>query len=361
MRATAILGEAHRNIVTGTTRATMFALALGLMVAAACLLDTLTTVALQQRAEEWNASGAAVHVLSAEQGIDGDSCAALASARGQRGRPVASAGALTAGPTLTFDATAASSLPSFVVTPSLAEVLRLGSAASEGVWISDQLADTLTAAVGDQLGTDRGPLRVAGVFAWPEDGRDQRIAYSVLVPSVTHTRFDECWATITPSNPAASDLLRTAGVVTPQSTTSAPVALLNNTLGQEFDPWTQYEGRTSRYVGLLVPVLGLVLGHIATRLRRLEYASALHAGVGRRALYLTSAVETLAWVVPAVAAATAVVALTASRLTDYTNAVDLVAGQLPALLAAVVTSQLGVLAALVLTREHHLFAYFKER
>ena len=37
------------------------------------------------------------------------------------------------------------------------------------------------------------------------------------------------------------------------------------------------------------------------------------------------------------------------------------AGQLPALLAAVITAPLGVLAALALTHEHHLFAYFKER
>ena len=360
MRAGGIFGEAQRNITTRTTRAAMFALTLGLAVAAACLLDTLTTISLQQRAQEWDASGAAVHVLAADQAIDGDSCAALTVAGGETRRPIASAGALTAGPTLTFAATASSSLPSFVVTPSLAEVLRL-EADAEGVWISDQLADTLSAAVGDRLDTDRGPLTVAGVFRWPDDGRDQRIAYSVLVPSATHARYDECWATITPSNPAALDLLRSAGVVTPQSTSSAPIAMLNNTLGQEFDAWAQYDSRTSRYVGLLVPFFGLVLGYIATRLRRLEYASALHAGVTRRDLSLTATVETLAWVVPAVAAATAAVALTASRLTDPTNAVDLVAGQLPALLAAVITAPLGVLAALALTHEHHLFAYFKER
>ncbi|MBB2923732.1 hypothetical protein [Cellulomonas cellasea] len=360
MRAAGILGEAYRNVATRTTRATMFALTLGLTVAAACLLDTLTTIALQERAAAWDASGAAVHVLAAEQGIDGASCAALPRAHGDTRRPVVSAGAITAGPTLTFDATAASSLPSFVVTPSLADVLGV-RAATEGVWISDQLAATLAAAVGDRLGTDRGPLTVAGVFPWPDDGRDQRLAYAVLVPSATHARYDECWATITPSNAAATDLLRTAGVVTPQATRSAPVALLNNTLGQELDAWAQYQGRTSRYVGLLVPLLGLVLGYVATRLRRLEYASALHAGVRRRDLVATATVETLAWVVPAVAAATAAVALTALRLTDPANAVDLVAGQVPALLAALVTAPLGVVAALTLTHEHHLFAYFKER
>ncbi len=361
MRARALVGESVRNITTRTTRATMFALTLALVVASACLMDTLTTISLQRRAAAWDASGAAVHVLAAEQSVDGRSCADLTTARGATGRPVASAGALTAGPTLTFDATTASSLPSFVVTTSLARVLGLGAVVAEGVWISDQLADTLEAAVGDRLTTDHGPLTVAGVFAWPVDGRDQRIAYAVLVPSATQTRFDECWATITPSNPAALDLLRTAGVVTPQATNAAPVARLNNTLGQELDAWAQYAGRTTRWVGLLVPASGFVLGYVATRLRRLEYASALHAGVSRRDLCVTAVVETLAWVLPAVAAATAVVAVVASRLTDPANALDLVAGQLPALAATLVTAPLGVLAALTLTRESHLFAYFKER
>lgn len=361
MRTAAILSEAWRNTTTRTTRATMFALTLGLAVAATSLLDTTTTISIQQRADEWNASGAAIHVLSADQGIDGRSCATLTDARGDTSQPITSTGALTAGPALTFDATPASSLPTFTVTPSLAGVLGIETPATDGAWISDQLADTLAAATGDHLDSDRGPLTIAGVFPWPDDGRDQRIAYALLVPSATQTRYDECWATITPSNPAALDLLRTAGIVTPQSTTAAPIALVNNTLGQDFDAWAQYDSRTSRHTALLIPLLGLALGYVATRLRRLEYASALHAGVGRRAQYLTAGMETLAWVVPATAAAAAVIALTASRLTDPANAVDLLAGQLPALTAAIVTSQLGVLAALTLTQERHLFAYFKER
>lgn len=361
MRAAAILSEAWRNIATRTTRATTFSLLLGLSAAAAGLLDTTTIISIQQDAEDWRTSGAAIHVLSVDQGIDGRSCTTLTHARGATGQPIAAAGALTAGPVLTFEATPASSLPSFTVTPSLADVLGIGSRVTDGVWISDQLADTLAADAGDHLDTDHGPLTIAAIFTWPDDGRDQRLAYAVLVPSATQTRYDECWATITPSNPAASDLLRSAGIVTSQSTNAPPIALVNNTLGQDDDAQAQYEDRTSRYAGPLIPLIGLGLGYIATRLRRLEYASARHAGLRPRALSLTAAIETLAWAVPAIAAAAGVIVLTVSRLTDPENAVDLLVGQIPALLAVIVTSQIGVLAALALTHERHLFAYFKDR
>ena len=63
-----------------------------------------------------------------------------------------------------------------------------------GVWVPRDVAKDFRLAVGSALRTREGTTRVAGVFDWPNDGRDTRFAYAFIVPvSASASTFDECW------------------------------------------------------------------------------------------------------------------------------------------------------------------------
>lgn len=362
MKTSSIISEVWRNLVSGTTHALTFAAALCLAAGGVCLLDGLNVIALQQRAESWVNSGAAVHAIAAEQGISGPGCSALAQARAADSTaPIAAAGALTAGDSITFTATPASSLPTFTVTPGLAGVLGLPAVGPVGVWISDQLAETLSAAPGDVIQTDAGAMPIAAVFAWPDDGRDQRIAYAVLVPSATAERFGECWVLVPASDEAATELIRTAVQVNIHAAVAAPIGQLNNAQGHDFGAWAQYSSRSSRYALAILPLLACVLGYTAFRIRRLELSSARHAGIFVRDLLLMGVVETAAWAIPALSSAAGALVLTVSWLTDRAHAAVLLADVVPALGVSLLAAECGAVAAIVMAQERHLFAYFKGR
>jgi hypothetical protein len=362
VKTSSILSEAWRNLLSGTTRALTLAAALALAAVGACLLDGFAVIALQQRSAAWTSSGAAIRAIAVEQGISARSCSALARVQAaDASTPIAAAGALAAGPSVTFSATPSSSLPTFLVTPGMAAVLGLPATGPSGVWISDQLAGTLGAVAGDVLQTAAGDLRIAAVFPWPNDGRDQRIAYAVLVPNATTEQFDECWAMVPTSNDAATQLLRTAAQVNTYTAVAAPIGQLNNAAGSDFAAWAQYSSRSSRYALAVLPVFACILGYAAMRMRRLELASARHAGLTLRPLLVMSVVETAAWAVPALGFAAGALALAATWTSGRANAAVLLLDATPTLGASLLAAECGAIGAVFLAQERHLFTYFKGR
>jgi hypothetical protein len=106
--------------------------------------------------------------------------------------------------------------------------------------------------------------------------------------------------------------------------------------------------------------VGVVLGLIAVRTRRLELASALHAGVDKPSLVIQTTWEAVVW------AGLPVLALTPASyvLAGHGNSDNVMAASLSGLATVAATGAgaiLGTMAATAATRERHLFRYFRTR
>jgi hypothetical protein len=200
VRAASLASEAGRNLATGTTRAALLALTLAGVVGALAYVDVRAAVGVLQDAAAYRASGSSVQVLEAPQGIDGARCDSLASVTG-----VVAAGALRQGETLRTLAMPASSLTVWEATPGLVDLVAdtgtdlVGAdQRSAGLWLSRDLADTLGARPGRSLATALGPATTAGVYTWPDDGRDRALGYAALAPVAPAGVFDQCWVQVWP-------------------------------------------------------------------------------------------------------------------------------------------------------------------
>lgn len=355
MRGSSTLSEAWRNLRTGTTRALLLALILAGVGGTLAAADALTITGIQAKAEQFFNSGAAIRTLVADGQIEGHSCDALSSAA-----TTTAAGALAAADPITLSALPGNSIPAFVVTPDLGQVLGLSNIAGTGVWVSDQLAATLRAEQGSILPTSVGPLTISGVFAWPDDGRDSRLSYAILIPSATQPRFDECWATIWPSSTPSDELLRSAAAVQIDSTTPLNLSQVNKNHGTSFDGNAEYRNRLTRAVPLVSGFVGLLLGYAAARARRLEYAGALHAGARKPAIVATTLAEALAWTSAGTLIATAAL-IAVARAADPGGVESILLTDIRCILAAAVAALSGSGIALLGIRERHLFRYFKDR
>lgn len=355
MRAHSIIGEAWRNIRTGTTRAVLFAALLTFFSVVLALADMVSIVDLEERAERFHESGAAIRILTADSLVEPRSCDALDTAN-----TIQSAGALTAGQPATVDALPSGSIPVFAVTPGMADVLQLEPSSPRGVWVSDELAETLRAHVGTVVQSAEGTLEISGIFTWPDDGRDSRLSHAILIPQVADEMYDECWATVWPTSTESESLLRFASAVESSSDTPLTVSQVNRNHGAEFDGSEEYEKRTTRLALPLSAVVGFFVAFVSVRLRRLEYASALHAGQSRLTAMATVLLETLLWSAVSALLATAVVVVTAHVLSS--GGAEAIATTCTRIVAAAAASTCaGSAVAVIMVREKHLFRYFKDR
>ncbi|OZG48766.1 hypothetical protein [Bombiscardovia coagulans] len=378
MKVDSILSEAWRDISSGTNRTILWLLTFLFVAIGTLGLDLSTIFALQSQAKTWVTSGAAINLVQSEGKINPTSCMSLSrttisGAHKQTSTsqskipvgkgPISASGALQTGPSIILTAMPSSPLDSFNVTPSLASVLQLTASVESktGVWISSQLAQTLHVRPGDTLETDHGPMSIAAVFSWQQDGRDQRIAYAILNPSASQEPFDECWATIVPSNAKASELLTATAISTPGTLNPLQIKQINNSLGRTFNGWEQYQKRASKYITIVLPFAALLIGFISVRIRRIEIADDLHCGISRSNLWAINALEALSWSLPAVLFSSAALFLMVRTVRNQSDAMQLCSVELPALLAALVLSQVGIVMALVSIKADHLFRYFKER
>jgi hypothetical protein len=355
-----VFGEAWRDVVSGTAHALRYGLVLALLVAGGLALDALTVDAIVGRAVAYRDSGASIVTLQAPGHIDAAACDALARLPG-----VSAAGALRAQPdALVAAALPGSSITAFDVSPA---ALRLFDADDDddthgsGVALSAAAASRLGAHSGSRLVTTAGDTTVRGVFAWPDDGRRTDLSFAALVPTTTAEPFDECWVAAWPMSDRLAPILWSTLLPGAADSGQQPmVGAVNTTLGSSYDGAAQYRDRATRHLPWAVLVAGFAIGYVAVRTRRLELASAQHAGVTRLAQLAQVLLETLAWV----AAGSVVAAGAASLVVTTTDAeahaaLSRVAAQMIG--TAALAALAGAAAACALTRERHLFRYFKAR
>lgn len=358
MRLVDVADEAVRNLTSGTTRATLFAL----LLAGLCLLltafDLISVTGMVSRAQAFSERGGSITVISAEDGIDGRVCDSLAEHDGVR-----AAGALKKDGDLAFGALPQNAVTLYAASPGYAGMLPASTGSRhDGLLLPASLAQDLGARLGDPIGTRAGTTRLGGTYEYPDDGRPPGMGYAAIAPaSAGAQRFDECWLDAHPTTKATTDLLYTTLVPDLSADISPQVAQHNASLGRAGDPAADYLARDTRAMPLIAALVGLLVGFIAIWVRRLELASALHTGARRLDQLLTCLLETVAWTAVAVIATLPMILYAARSATPAADhlAVVVAALLIPASCAA--GTLLGAAAATGLIREDRLFAYFKGR
>jgi hypothetical protein len=322
--------------------------------AAFCLSDFYTIASLQTQQQHYVDAGGATRILTAQEAVVATACDSLSTSDG-----VDAAGALAAADPIRLDATPTVTIQAYAVTMGFAGVVGVANPAPVGVWLDQGLASVLDARVGTVLATTAGPLVIGGVFGWPNDGRDQRLSFSVLVPTAAVGYFDECWMKAWPSQDSNDLLLRSAQAVQPGGPVN-PVGQVNASMGRQLESAKQFASRTPRFTPIALLVMGLALGYAQARARRLEQASNLHAGVSKGSLVTTCLLETGAWVFPGIICSF-VILLAAVRLSGDPSAVTVLPVLLPGPSLAGRGALLGSVISCLQTRERHLFRLFRDR
>ncbi|WP_345761109.1 hypothetical protein [Diaminobutyricibacter sp. McL0608] len=357
MRTRAVAREAWRNIRSGTTRTLTFTIASGAVVVSLLCADQLAIRQIVHDANEFRAAGASTLTLTADGGIDGARCEALNSLDG-----VTAAGAVRSRePWLRPAALPNSPVNLKEVTQGFPRLLTGESMQGAGIVLEAEAAETLRLKAGDTLETTSGATTVAGTFEYPDDGRRRGFGYTALIVTTDADPFDECWTDVWPAMPnLAAILLTTLRPGASEKETKPVLGQLNSSLGSTFDGQARLDARITRAAAPVSVVVGIVLGLLAVRLRRMELAAALHSGLARRSLATMVGLETASWAVPVLGLCTAVAALFAAT----GNREDVLSTFVSGLLipfAALAGICLGTAAALALTREKNLFRYFKDR
>lgn len=357
MRATSILAEAGSNLTTGTSRALLWATAFVALIGAVSVLDTRAYVDVLQHAEKFRASGASVQVVDSPESIDGTRCAALATVAG-----INAAGALRPAEPIRARSLPSTDLSVWEMTPELPEVLKsIGSAldgsAGPGVWLSEDLAAMLGTSAGQVLTTSVGDARIGGVYTWPDDGRERTLGFAVLVPVPALGAFDQCWLEIWPTDAQRRGLTLTASAA---GSADPSVSQLNSTLGAEVDVVELIETRPTRPAPIAAAVLGIGLGWIAVRSRRLELASNMHARIPKASVMTQSLIEVAVWAAVGGLVVSAAL-ISVSRLDNPDpSAVTLLTG-MRTLGSACAGTLVGTLLGASTVREVHLVRYFRDR
>ena len=370
MRAAAVLREAARDVGTGTSKLLLYFLVylavLGLLTAH----EVSSVAAVIDAAQRFQQAGANVRIVSSAGRVDGAACVALAD------NYDVTAAAVRQLPGQ-FRATTMRSvpLPQYVATPGIEQVLgveRPGGGAGAhanggevggsdtGVFVGSQVIDQF----GEGLQTLAGEpeeLVVAGVFPYPDDGRMAGYGFAVVMPEPTSSEpYDECWVKSWPELPEINGLLHS--VVIPADKPDAPspdLSQLNTTLGRTFDGAAMFASRMSRFDPYLALITGAAIGVFAVRSRRLELASAQHAGVSRGVLTRMQLLQQSVWVTLASGVTFGVTAVFAGYYPDDVGSLLGIAARVIGLGAAGALA--GVVVATVTIRERALFIYFKQR
>lgn len=356
MRPSTILSEAWRDIRSGALSSALRAVVFAVLVGGLAIADTMAIDDVHDGADRYRSAGGATHVLEAPGMVDGVRCESLTRASG-----VVAAGALREAGQIAFAVLPSMRVSVHEATPGLASLVIGGDLEASGVVISEAVADRISVAAGARaMLIDGTSTQVAGVFPHPADGRSSLLEFATIAPVPAIGTFDQCWIEIWPDGTADSSVLHYALAATvgaDGSDTQAGIGQLNATLGRTYDTGQLLADRVTRHADAAAVVVGLGLGAMSVRLRKIAIASMRHSGVPARAAVLQLAVETLWW-----ASIGAVLALTAAALVggaDPSFAMPLQALRIVAVGAA--ATVLGSMASAALVRERHLFAYFRNR
>lgn len=359
IRAREAARESWRNLATGSAPAAILALALFAITVLLGGLDAWSVRGIVDGAVAYQAEAGAVWVLDAPGLVNGVACDALGGAGG-----IVSAGALRqdqAG--LVTSALPRTPVPLFAVTPGFARVVGVNSAApGVGLWITDTVAARYGTDQSGVIATPAGAVPVDGGFSYPDDGRAGRLGFAALAPTPADDgRFDQCWLTIWPADDSSVVLARTALAPTGDAARLSEVKFyqLNPTVAASFDGLSEFAHRLSRLAAAVALVAAAALGAIAGWSRRLEHASALHAGLPQSFLLGEALIEAAAWALAGVLLSAPVILFIATGA-QADNASVALAGVRP-LAAGLAGALFGTAIAISTTRERQLFNLFKNR
>lgn len=294
MRWSAILSEALHDLSTGAARGVLFACLLCLACLGLGLADLTSIDSIYQAGQRFQTSGGSTLVYSASGAIDGKACDSLRSVHGVR-----AAGAIRAGTPQTSALLPSGAIPTFEVSPGFGEFTALGDPpANQGPVISQTVATTLGLKVGNTTRLVSGEERVAGIYQYRDDGRIPGYGYAIMLPTTNATAFDQCWVEIWPQSAELENLLSSTlspGSAAQLSKNPPQLSQLNSTLGSAFDGEQLFNDRITRFAPAGAALIGFGLGFAAIRSRRLELASARHAGVQFQSQAAQLAFESAAW------------------------------------------------------------------
>lgn len=359
MRLGSVLSEAMRNIGSGVSRA--FAMFLVVLVAGTLLggYEAMSVIGLESEAGERIRSDADVKSIVGGD-VDGGSCDRLADAFGGG----ATAGAMRAGSRIVMRATPGKDVSTYEVTAGMLRLVVAGTGAkadASGVWVSSDVARDFGLARGGMLRTTTGSVKVAGVFDWPNDGRDTRFAYAVLVPVAAGSGvFTECWVKQWPQSEQVDGLLYSTLRVSGKGGGNAGVTQVNKGFDTHYDAQASYMSRPTRWLPWIALAAGMFVGVAAVRRRRLEYAGALHSGQGKGALLLGIAIETGVWSGLAALCSCALLTAYCARMVSSDSTAVLMGAVRSPLAMAVGVVVAGVAAGATI-RQSQLFRFFKKR
>lgn len=360
MRPSAIAREVRRDIVSGATRAASTWIVFTALLLVLVLHESLTLTGILRAAEAYQTAGANIRLVVADGRVDGAACAALADEYG-----VASAALRVLNEPARAEVMRAAPLNQVTATPGIGEMLDAtgrggGPVDRAGVLVSEQVTEHL-GSPDRPWPSDAGPLDVAGVFPYPEDGRRTGLGFAVISPELPGEEpYDECWIRSWPEYPDFGSLLSSVVLPATSPDTPAPeITQLNTSLGAGFDGAALFRDRASRFNAYAALGIGAVVGVVAARRRRLEIASARHAGASPGDVLLIHTLQHASWIAAGCAVAFSAGALSSAAapgavgtLTELTLRTVSLGG---------VGALLGVVVTVCAIPERSLFDYFKQR
>jgi hypothetical protein len=279
---------------------------------------------------------------------------------------------------------------------------------NEGVFVSSTLANTLNLQIGSKISTVGKTADIAGIYNWPDDGRRPGYDYAIISPDVTNAAYDECWVRSWPMLNKIGNVLKTTIIGADQSGSSSSssgssssaqegnsnnsdggdssadssdnstgvpsvpgtetskqkdtsnIFQLNTTHGYEFDGVDEFNSRTTQDIWTIALLIAFAIGFTSIIIRRIEFASALHAGMRKSQTLLQVLAESLAWIVPSIIAALPVVFYFAIFKSDN-DILSILNISFRIIVSGVFGALAGVTLAMLTIREKNLFKYFKGR
>lgn len=362
IRPREILREAWRNVATGTSRPLLAVIVFTLVTGALGFVQARSVVEVADQAHQWRAAGAPIMVVALNGQIDGAQCDALTAVPG-----IAAAGALRQAEQLRVAVLPSTPLEAFEATPGLAAVLQVAplNDTGLGIWVADELAETLGVSTDrntqQRIGDDE--VTIAGRYAYPSDGRAPTLAYSAVTPVAATGRFDACWVELWPESDQARTLLTLPAIgsvgsdgkpLTPQ------IQQLNTSLGARFDAAGRLAALPIWPLTGAAALAAAALAITLIRIRRIELAAALHAGIDTASLILQTTAETLVWAATSLALLVPFLWWAATHGNPDPPWAAFYSATRTAILASI-TALAATIVTTALTREKHLFRYFKNR
>lgn len=356
MKLKELTSEAWRNLATGTSKTLTGIALLTLIIVAVLGMDGrgIQEIFLSQRGIQ--NSGAATIIVTAQGQVDGQQCTALGEVQGVQG-----AFALRAGTKRLPIATLPdSSPPLYDVTGDIATTLGGTISGVPGVFLSTQLAQQLGTSVGGTIPIDGTDQAVAGIFHYPDDGRNSQLAAAATQNVPRIGRFDSCWFTVWPANSVLESLTHT--VLTdgtdPQEVTTSR---LNQSFGQVVSTDQLIAQRSAAYLPIVGSALIFAITLALVRSRRVELALALHLGQSRQRQVLQISLEFLVQILLAALLGSAVfLLLLTPELTGWESQ-WLLAITLRHILALAVAALAGTVLGVTTMSSKRLQAWTKDR